>query len=191
MRVVTVEQIKEEGLALNEPLERTFLAQALEEGIPDAEFKAREGAAFRATLRRVSGGVLLQGQLTAPVVAPCHRCLVEVELDVPVTFLLNLVPAVRLMGEESQDGEEAGEGEPVGSFELAEADQEPFDGKTIDLAPIVREQMLLALPMSVLCRPECRGLCSVCGQDLNMQACSCDRRVPDPRLAALKNIKLS
>jgi uncharacterized protein len=192
MRAVHVEQIREEGLVLHEPLERSFLARALEGGLPDTEFQARGGAAFHATLRKVSGGVILEGRLTAPVAAPCHRCLAEVALDVPVAFMLNLVPSQRLAGEETEEeGEGTEEGEPVGSFALGEADQEPFDGKTIDLDPIVREQVLLALPMSVLCRAECRGLCPVCGQDLNVESCSCDRRVPDPRLAALKNIKLS
>ena len=76
-------------------------------------------------------------------------------------------------------------------FDLAAADHEVFDGKTINLATIVREQVLLALPMSVVCKEDCRGLCPICGQDQNQSACDCERHVPDPRFAALKNIKLS
>jgi uncharacterized protein len=50
---------------------------------------------------------------------------------------------------------------------------------------------LLALPVSVVCRDECKGLCPVCGQDLNEAECSCERKVVDPRLAVLKSIKLN
>ena len=51
--------------------------------------------------------------------------------------------------------------------------------------------MLLALPDYVLCDPACKGLCPVCGADLNDGECGCERTVPDPRLAALKDLKLS
>jgi uncharacterized protein len=79
----------------------------------------------------------------------------------------------------------------MASFELDEVDAEAFDGKTIDLDPIVREQVLLALPVSVLCREDCKGLCSVCGQDLNESDCGhAGRAEVDVRLAKLKDIKL-
>ena len=65
------------------------------------------------------------------------------------------------------------------------------DLETIDLDPIVREQVLLALPVSVLCQEDCRGLCTVCGQDLNEKDCGCERKVVDVRLAKLKDIKLN
>ena len=52
------------------------------------------------------------------------------------------------------------------------------------------EQMLLGLPMDVLCKPDCKGLCMVCGQDRNANDCGHEQKVPDPRWSALKNIKL-
>ena len=77
------------------------------------------------------------------------------------------------------------------SFELDEVDAEPFNGKTIDLDPVVREQVLLALPVSVVCRDDCKGLCSTCGQDLNEQDCGHGKvKEVDVRLAKLKDIKL-
>jgi uncharacterized protein len=74
---------------------------------------------------------------------------------------------------------------------LEDADEEWFDGKRIDLDPILREQVLLALPMSLLCAESCRGLCPVCGENLNLKDCRCERKVADPRWMALKDIKLS
>src|SRR5690606_41706177 len=78
----------------------------------------------------------------------------------------------------------------AGTFTPDEADQILYDGTEVDLAPAVREQILLTLPMSALCKDDCRGLCQVCGQDLNERECGCDRRVTDPRWAALRSVKL-
>jgi uncharacterized protein len=55
-----------------------------------------------------------------------------------------------------------------------------------DLA--LREQILLSIPISPLCRPDCRGLCSQCGQDLNNGTCDCQQLTGDPRLAALRDL---
>ena len=191
MMVVKVEQIREDGLQLDEPVEQTFLAEALGEGDRAGEFHARGASALRAKLQKVSGGVLVKGEMTAPLTAPCKRCLKDVTLDLGVSFMLNLVPSHPGAAANEDEANDEETGDQAGSFDLTDADQEPFDGKTIDLRPIVREQVLLALPMSVLCREDCPGLCPVCGQDWNVKSCECDRHVPDPRLAALKNIKLS
>ena len=56
--------------------------------------------------------------------------------------------------------------------------------------PILREQVLLALPMDALCAERCKGLCAQCGQDLNEKPCGCEQRRVDPRLEPLKNIQL-
>jgi uncharacterized protein len=76
-----------------------------------------------------------------------------------------------------------------GSFRAEEADEERYHGKVIDLAPILREQILLSLPAYPVCRESCKGLCPVCGQNLNERECGCDRRVPDPRWAGLEKLK--
>jgi uncharacterized protein len=90
--------------------------------------------------------------------------------------------------QQREDDEQA---EMAASFELNEIDAEPFDGKTIDLDPIVREQVLLALPVTVLCRDDCKGLCPTCGQDLNERDCGhSEKQQIDVRLAKLKDIKL-
>ena len=50
---------------------------------------------------------------------------------------------------------------------------------------------MLALPMQVVCSEKCKGLCPVCGQDLNKAECGCERKVVDPRLVTLKDIKIN
>jgi uncharacterized protein len=196
--LVKIEQIREEGLRLAEPVSTALLQEALDldarsAGGADTAFKALGPAQLKAFLRKVSGGVLLEGSLDVPASIPCKRCVTDVKLDIPVRFTLNLVPEslVRRDEDEAEEAVRGGEGESEGSFDLQDTDEEVFDGKTIDLDPIVREQVLLALPMSVVCREDCQGLCAQCGQNLNEKKCGCEQRVIDPRLAALKDIKLN
>lgn len=63
----------------------------------------------------------------------------------------------------------------------------PENGK-IDLTPITREEMLLALPISPLCQQDCKGLCPTCGEDLNETTCSHESETTDPRLDVLKSL---
>lgn len=189
--LVKIEEIRDEGLQVDREMNLELLGAALE----GSGFRATEPLAVSANLRKVSGGVLLQGRFTSRVVAECKRCLTESKLELPVSFTLNLVPESLVRGEDVLDDEEQeekdrGQGESGGSFALDDADEEVFDGKVIDLEPIIREQVLLALPMNAVCREDCRGLCAQCGQNLNEKQCGCETKFVDPRFAALKNIKL-
>jgi uncharacterized protein len=197
--LVKIEQIKETGLQLNEPIGLNLLGEALGGGESgeDTGFRAAGPSTLKASLRKVSGGVLLEGQFTATVTSQCKRCLGDVELKVPVSFTLNLVPKALVHGddylkddESLMEKKERSQGETGGSFELDAVDQEVFDGKTIDLDPIVREQLILALPLTIVCREDCKGLCPQCGINRNDATCSCETKPVDPRLAPLKNIKL-
>lgn len=196
--VVKIEEIEEGGLTLDETVSRDLLSDALSHLGRDTGFRTDRPAPLKASLEKVSGSVLLKAEVSPHLMAPCKRCLSDVWMDLPVHFTLNLVPDSRpeLKGEDG--GAEGGAAadqdrrrDRGGSFALADADREPFDGRTIDLDPIVREQVLLALPASVLCREDCKGLCPQCGQNLNEAECGCERKVVDPRLAVLKTIKLS
>ena len=65
----------------------------------------------------------------------------------------------------------------------------PIDNDQIDLRPMVRESILLDVPDSPLCRPDCPGLCPVCGADLSSESCSCVVETLDPRWAALSDLR--
>jgi|SRR5450755_3985182 uncharacterized protein len=190
--VVQVEQIREGGLTLAEPLTEPFLAELLADAAWE-DFHCQAPATLRANFLRTPGGVLLEGSVELPLSAPCKRCATEVALTVPVQFTLNLVPAEPSKRERASgdEGEDEPESESKGSFELGQTDLDTYQGKTIDLDPILREQVLLALPMHAVCRDDCRGLCGMCGQNLNEAACGCENRRVDPRLAVLKDIKLN
>ena len=64
-----------------------------------------------------------------------------------------------------------------------------FQGEGLFLADVVKEQVLLALPLKVICQSDCRGLCPNCGANLNHEECRCETHATDPRLAPLARLK--
>ena len=200
--LVKIEEIQEPGLKRTEPIKPEVLNVAL----ADSEgFVLVSSSPLSASFKKVSGRVFVRGNFSAVLVAPCKRCTTDVEVPIEVDFSIRMVPealapraddsadptAAKAPRRKYQKKEDDGQSPSAASFELDEVDAEPFNGKTIDLDPIIREQVLLALPVSVLCREDCKGLCTVCGEDLNEKDCGCERKVVDVRLAKLKEIKLN
>lgn len=187
--------VKAEEIQPNKPLELTEpfgpeVFEALSKEAPGFHFVS--ATPLNVVFRKISGRVWLKGQFEAQLTGPCKRCLKDVALTLPVSFELRMVSQAEYDAEfGKRDPEDDGDGDRAGTFMLDEVDAEPFDGKTIALDPIVREQLLLALPVAVLCGNDCKGLCMVCGQDLNEKECGCERKVVDVRLAKLKDIKLN
>lgn len=123
---------------------------------------------LRGTLRlsRNSRGILVQGTLETHVLSECTRCLrpifVPVILELEELFAF---PPSALV-----------------AFSVAETG-------ILDLAPLVREEAILAVPMIALCRPDCAGLCPECGHDLNEGPCGCGQEQVDPRFEALRALQ--
>jgi uncharacterized protein len=184
---VNIDEIKEGGLRRSWDLSREQLDEML--AGDRAGYKARAAAHIEAKLSNLERRVRIDGRARAEVTAACGRCLTPVPVDVPVEFEVTLFPAEEYAGEEPRkdDGDHGATG---GSFAPEEAEEDTYTGKVVDLDPIVREQILLALPGYPVCGEGCKGLCSVCGANLNERDCGCDRHVPDPRWAGLKNVKL-
>ncbi len=122
-------------------------------------------------LFRLVGGVQTTLELS------CGRCLEPFTMSVDQTFDLRYQPHARNTG--------------VGDREIVDDDLTTafYENDQIDLDQLMREQFYLALPMKPLCREDCRGLCPICGGNLNRDACGCKRDWADPRLAVLKTLK--
>lgn len=188
--LINTDEIREEGLDLEETLSRAWLDGVLAVD-PHGLFSAIGPSRLKARLEKVEDGVLLRASLSPKLTTECSRCLEPVEVEVPVSFTLSLIPEARAVSRQGlADDGAAPEGVSRGSFDPTEADEEVFKGKTIDLEPLVREQILLALPMETLCRESCRGLCPSCGQDLNRASCECAQTGVDPRWEKLKTLKV-
>ena len=123
-----------------------------------------------ATKVRVTGRVATRLQLD------CGRCLEPFDIPLDAAFDVLLLPAVANAG--------------AGEREVADEDLGVsfYKDETLDLAELMREQFYLALPMKPLCRPDCKGLCPVCGINRNRETCTCQTEWTDPRLDALKRL---
>jgi uncharacterized protein len=120
-------------------------------------------------LDSVLGGIEVIGQVRATWVGECRRCLGPVGGE--------LVADVRELYR------------PLGPTEDDE-ETYPIDGDHLDLAPLVRDAVLLDLPLAPLCRADCAGLCPICGADRNSEACGCPVELGDPRWGALDTLRL-
>jgi uncharacterized protein len=121
--------------------------------------------------------IRLRGKLSTGLELQCARCLEPVKRDVTREFELLYRPL----------GADAGRDEL--SVTDAEAEIGYYQGDGIELEDVLREQVLLALPLKVTCAEDCRGLCPHCGKNLNQEQCSCAVLPQDPRWAALKDIR--
>ncbi|WP_373045250.1 YceD family protein [Vulgatibacter sp.] len=187
---VKIDEIKDAGLDLQRELPQAALGAILD-AEPPTGFAAAAPATLAVHFDRVNDrDIVARGGFDAAVAADCRRCLAPVRIDLPVKFELDFVNASKVKELAPGRDEDSGEGEIGGTFRPDEADQVAYTGQELDLEPVVREQLLLALPMDALCTEDCKGLCQVCGGNLNESVCSCDRHVPDPRWAGLKDIKL-
>ncbi|MGH9435935.1 MAG: DUF177 domain-containing protein, partial [Terriglobia bacterium] len=105
--------------------------------------------------------------------AECARCTTSVDIPVEQDFDLLYRPVSSIARDEE--------------IEVApdELDVGFYPGDGIDLADVVKEQVILALPMKVVCREDCRGLCPACGIDLNAGPCHCQQPISESPFASL------
>ena len=129
---------------------------------PDHELRDMTGTA---RITRTPQGLLSLVKMRATLYTDCARCLTTIPQPLDIDFTELFAFAQRFATESG--------------LIL------PDDGN-IDLEPLVREYMLLEVPLNPLCKPDCNGLCPVCGGNLNEEVCDHDAEVFVPRLAALK-----
>lgn len=122
--------------------------------------------------------VLVRGTIRTRLEGECRRCLGRVEMPLVLEPTLVFMPRAGGALDEVEDLEE--------DDGLRLYDEHALE---IDLAEVVREELILNVPAWPLCRPDCRGLCPQCGLDLNETSCTCTREESDSRWAALRALK--
>jgi uncharacterized protein len=162
--IIRVSEIPDDGLVVGNPGELVA---------PFADRSWRlEG--IRLHVVRDGQDVVVTGELAASVPLTCSRCLEEFRAEVRPAVDARFVPRPA----------------PAHAVELGadDLDLDFYENDELNLDLLVETETTLALPMKPLCRPECRGLCPVCGGNRNHTPCTCDTRASDPRLAALRNL---
>lgn len=123
------------------------------------------------------GEIRIHGRLNVDMEAPCDRCLETAHHSMDKTFDLLYCPSEQLEG----GGEE----------EINEGDSEVayYHGNRLDLSDILREVVLLAMPMQLVCSASCKGICPSCGQNRNLQECGCRAAAVDDRWSKLRTLR--
>jgi uncharacterized protein len=122
------------------------------------------------------GEIRVQGHLKVTMTATCDRCLEAATFPIEKRFDLVYMPAAESAGGETEVDEA---GIEVGFYE----------GNGLALNDVLREVVLLALPMQLVCDEACKGICPVCGQNRNQRDCGCHQPAVDDRWSGLKNFR--
>ena len=141
-------------------------ATVAEIGLVDERFWDADPVSIELRLESLTDGIVVNGQVSAIWHGVCRRCALPAE------------------GELHSDVHEL--------YQYVVTDPEAFElvGDVLDLEPMVREVLVLDAPASPLCRPDCAGLCPVCGIDRNTDTCSCQEAPVDSRWGALDALRL-
>jgi uncharacterized protein len=121
------------------------------------------------------GEIRVSGRLAVLMEADCDRCLEPARFPIDSEFTLYYRPVDEGYGDEKE-------------IDAGEAEMGFYDGEGLDLNDVLREFVLLSLPMQRVCREDCKGICPECGQNRNQIECDCQAGTADDRWAALKQL---
>ncbi len=160
---ILVSEIPDEGLDIDR-----------EEDIGAVTNAVAPKAVLHVRAERIGSEVRLKGSIEAALNLQCSRCLKPFRTDISASVDLVFMPPAEAVDEEK--------------YELAsdELNTGFYREDEIDLGEISAEQVLLNVPMKPLCSEACRGICPLCGTDLNVEDCGCKAERVDDRMAALK-----
>ena len=133
-------------------------------------------------LSAVMAGDIIEvfGHISTSLEMTCSRCLTKVPCDLNIDIHLCY----------SETKEDVLEQHDELELQKDQMGLISYAGKEIDIRPDIEQEIIMALPQHVLCHNDCRGLCPVCGIDLNSSKCSCEPPVFLDGLAALKDFKV-
>src|SRR5579863_7403945 len=161
-------------------IQKVRLRQSYAPGAVDyhtAEFKQIDPLEFRGSAELVEGQIRVTGELHTRLEMVCARCLEPVQEEISREFDLFYRPLLPVNPDEEV------------RLKDDDTDIAFFQGEGLFLADVLAEQVLLAIPMKVICRSDCRGLCPSCGANLNTDECRCEKHAGDSRLAPLARLK--
>lgn len=186
-----VADITAEGLSL------VGEASAEELGLTETDATLRGPLSLSLDLMQADEMIAVRGVLEGTVVRQCVRCLKE--YDDPLAFSVHA--AFAREGKEAKTGArqpkvaEARKGRPAPVKDDAQVEEDEGDdryfyqGDHVELAPMLREHVILAAPMQPLCREDCAGLCARCGKDLNEGLCQCPVEAPATAIRVIRSTK--
>lgn len=168
---IHVKDIPDEGseIKLKSPIEDFDLS--------GDEIILKEPITLKLNVYKAGSKVIIKGIIQTLVELECSRCLEEFFCHIDEDFTITFLPE----SERPKD--------PDLELDSRDLDISFYDGETIDLTKLVKEQIILSVPMNPVCRVNCRGLCPECGENLNEKRCACSSMRGDMRWSKLKDSK--
>jgi len=152
--------------------ERLSDTEEAEEGRPSSWSAAPAGPVTgELTVENAGSLLLVRGHLHVTLRMPCVRCLKEGEQELEI--------------EVEEEFASEGAGPEVRTIDRDEPELSAMTDFVLDAQEFARQQVVASVPMSFLCRPDCRGICPECGKDLNEGPCQCPTESGDHRWASL------
>lgn len=181
-----IADITTEGLSLSEDLTGEEL------GLTDADVSIRGTLAVGLDLRAIERTIYVTGVVEGTAVRQCVRCLKG--FDDPLAFSLRVAyerepKSTSAVAKRDDPRKRKSAAPPEGEEEEQNDDLYHFTGDHLELAPMLREQLILASPMHPLCLDECLGLCARCGKDLNEGPCRCGEEPAGSPFQVLRTMK--
>jgi len=164
---------------------------AEELGLTEEDAVVRGPLAVSLDLTNVEGLVAVTGVLEGTIVRECVRCLKEYEDPLAFSVRAAFIPEPKSAPRHPKrvDPRKA-------RAEVVEAEQEEepddqyhYQGNQLELAPMLREHVILSVPMQPLCSDDCLGLCARCGKNLNEGPCQCAAEPPIPTFRVVQGMK--
>ena len=170
--ILRVSDITEHGVHIGTLEEPRWLVNLPELWSESEEVRLISKIGIDLQVTRVLKEVAVVGNVRLSIETPCSRCVEPVRVELNPSVSLVLSPGDKLKDEDHN------------------LEHETYQGDEIDLSNYVREQVAISLPVKVVCSEDCKGLCTICGTNLNQKTCTCERENTDPRFAILKNLKI-
>ena len=158
--------------------EETYAAESID--LDDETAQLVGAVEVTGTARRSSRIARVKGNLHGNFEIACSRCLQPSNFELKTPFEVDFVTL-----------ENYGAAGSETELNRTDLSLSVYDGEQIDLSEVVREQILLNLPMQELCKIDCAGLCEKCGANKSTNSCDCQTKELDPRWSALKELKNS
>jgi uncharacterized protein len=136
----------------------------------------RDRIEFKGTVEKHSYQIDIGGNIKGKAEINCSRCLKPLETELDISFTSSYISSEF----ESREKE----------IEISGDDLKVdfYQSEEIDIAQLIREQIILNVPQTALCKLDCAGLCQICGENKNEKKCDCSEREIDPRFKVLENL---
>lgn len=156
----------------HKPIDVSVPLELDEMKIPGGPYFLKEKSPVHIKVERVKGKeISVTGECSLIAVIPCDRCLEPVDVPLDIRFEKHAVTG-KDQAEQTEETEES----------------DYIDGYHLDVDKLLYNEILIGWPAKVLCKDDCKGICSTCGQNLNEGTCDCEDTSLDPRMSVIRDV---